>query len=203
MRVLALETACYGEASAALLEEEKLLAKKVWPLGREVSAELVPAVAELAGGVPPDLIVVDRGPGSFTGIRTGIAAAQGLALGWEKELIGLPYFAYYPRAAKKGSELLLLNARAGGGFYYEYRAEKGCSAGYAKAEELPLKFPGCARYYGECDKSTFPGVEFVPVKVERGAEILGRLALEKHLKGETLPPEAIYLHLRANLPKKD
>ena len=203
MRVLSLETACYGEASAALMKEDKVLAKKVWPLGREVSAELVPAVAEMTGGVPPDLIVVDRGPGSFTGIRTGIAAAQGLALGWGCELVGLPYFSYYPRVAEKGSELLLLNARAGGGFYYEYRTEKGCSAGYAKAEELPQKFPDCECYYGECDENTFPGAEYVPVKVERGAESLARLALEKRLKGEALPPEAIYLHLRANLPKKD
>ena len=46
-----------------------------------------------AGGVAPDglrRIIVGQGPGSFAGIRSALAFAQGLALGSQAEVFGLP-----------------------------------------------------------------------------------------------------------------
>src|SRR5690349_14631540 len=58
-------------------------------IGRGHSERLVPMIAEMLDGRRADAIIVGVGPGSFTGIRVGIAAANGLAIGWDAELRGM------------------------------------------------------------------------------------------------------------------
>ena len=201
MSLLALETASYQEASVSFFDEHVGFFQEIFPMGRDLSSQIMPAIEKMVCGRVPEIIVVDRGPGSFTGIRTGLAAAQGLALGWGSKLVGISRFDFYPREKESGNELLLLDAKAGGGFYYEYRTDGKKEAGFCKKDELSLKFPNCARYYGECDETTFPGKRFVSLPSDFDAKYLLMLAMEKMEKGEDLPADAIYLHLRAVLPK--
>jgi tRNA threonylcarbamoyladenosine biosynthesis protein TsaB len=51
--------------------------------------DLLPVLESLLEGQRPDVIGVALGPGSFTGVRIGLASAKGLAEGWGVPLVGL------------------------------------------------------------------------------------------------------------------
>jgi tRNA threonylcarbamoyl adenosine modification protein YeaZ len=87
MLTLVIETAT-AACSVALIAEGRVMAARHEVVGRGHAERLLPMIAELPGGGRADHILVDVGPGSFTGIRVGVAAARGLALGWTAGVSG-------------------------------------------------------------------------------------------------------------------
>jgi len=101
MRVLAIDTAL-AACSVAVLDTEQpgVLASESRPMARGHAEALMPLVAELMKRADLtftaiDRIVVTTGPGSFTGLRVGIAAARGIALAADKPAFGVSTLSAY------------------------------------------------------------------------------------------------------------
>ena len=95
-RILAFDTA--GAAlSVAACHGQRVLAGLHKPLQRGHAEQLAPTIAsvmETAGleFTHLDAVATTVGPGSFTGLRTGLATAQGLSLATGLQLVGLDRF---------------------------------------------------------------------------------------------------------------
>ena len=98
MTVLVIETAT-AACSVALIRDGAVIAAAHDVVGRGHAERLVPMIAALPGQGRAGRILVDVGPGSFTGVRVGLAAARGLAIGWGAEVIGYSSLALVAAAA--------------------------------------------------------------------------------------------------------
>jgi tRNA threonylcarbamoyladenosine biosynthesis protein TsaB len=79
----------------ALVEGGKVVSSRTCPLRLTHSESLLPVVAELLEESAVSLsrvkaVAVAAGPGSFTGLRVGLATAKGLAVGKELPVVGVP-----------------------------------------------------------------------------------------------------------------
>ncbi len=93
MRILAFETSAKA-ASVAILEEDKLLGESYLNCGQTHSRTLMKLAEELLSVcelTAEDITAVAcaAGPGSFTGVRIGTAAAKGFAWGRELPCVGV------------------------------------------------------------------------------------------------------------------
>ena len=95
MKVLGIETS--GDIGGVVLSKDyKIVLSKEFGCMQH-SKELVPAIKSAfhkAGWTPKDidLIAVDVGPGSYTGLRVGITCAKTLAYALQKPVIDVPIF---------------------------------------------------------------------------------------------------------------
>jgi len=106
--------------SAALLDGGDVLAECYELVGRGHAERLLPMVEELLGGRRPDAILIDCGPGSFTGVRVGLAAGHGLAIGWGVPINGFSSMAAIAAASGAAAVAVALQGGHGELFVQSY-----------------------------------------------------------------------------------
>jgi tRNA threonylcarbamoyladenosine biosynthesis protein TsaB len=121
MRVLAIDTAL-AACSAAVLDTAagSIIASESQPMARGHAEALMPLLARVmktSGLAFRDLerVVVTTGPGSFTGLRVGLAAARGLGVATKIPVVGVStlsaYAAPYLDADDKSPVVAAIDAR--------------------------------------------------------------------------------------------
>ncbi|OQB73617.1 MAG: tRNA threonylcarbamoyladenosine biosynthesis protein TsaB [candidate division TA06 bacterium ADurb.Bin131] len=81
------------QTGIAILKDKQILGKKIW-MSKDAGREILPAIDKLIKKVHVlpgdfDYFIISSGPGSWTGIRLGLALAYGLATANERKVFGI------------------------------------------------------------------------------------------------------------------
>ncbi|MGD0841029.1 MAG: tRNA (adenosine(37)-N6)-threonylcarbamoyltransferase complex dimerization subunit type 1 TsaB [Candidatus Acidiferrales bacterium] len=138
MRILAIDTSS-GQGSVALMEDARVLAEESGDSGELSSSGLFRRVGKVLGiaGIKlsdVECFAVAAGPGSFTGLRVGLAAVKGWSEVWQRPIAAVSALkAVAAQATEPGACVVpLLDARRGQlfcGLYRRVSAEGRAAAG--------------------------------------------------------------------------
>lgn len=189
--ILAIETST-ANCSAALFDVDgRCVAHRDELIGRGHAERLVPLIEELMEGRRADRILVGVGPGSFTGIRVGIAAAQGLAIGWNCEISGMSSLALIAAEAGEGSAVAAVVDGGHGELFVQ-------QFGPALADQGPLLNLPPAAAAARIDAAIIAGPAAAKLSAEaKRGEVRecwpsARFALQLPADQRSLPPKPVY-----------
>ena len=209
MKILALETSAKS-VSAAVVENGAVLASAYQNIGLTHSVTLMPLIDSMlknAGLTARDmgLIAVAAGPGSFTGLRIGLAAVKGLA--FPRETLCAPVSTLEALAAAhtgEGTVLCALDARRA----QVYSAAFDLATHTRLLDDDARAVTDLADFVENCKKPLFfvgdgaalcynkysgvPGVLCVPPALRNGrAAAVAYVAKQMAQRGEAVLPEAL------------
>lgn len=178
MKILSADTAT-TILTVAVSEGEQVLAETVLRADRKHSERLLDTAHWVLSecGLTLDAVealAISTGPGSFTGLRVGVSAWKGLALGADLPLVAVPTLDAMTRLGVSGDGLVcpLLDAKMGEVFGAVYRFEGGVRTKLAEDRVCPVEklleeldgsvlFVGDgAALYRERIKALIPGASF-------------------------------------------
>jgi tRNA threonylcarbamoyladenosine biosynthesis protein TsaB len=133
--MLALDTATPACTAALFDADGTLLAQADEIMSRGHAEKLMPLLDLMLDGRRADAILVGCGPGSFTGLRVGIAAAHGLAIGWNVPVLGLSTLALIA-AGMPGEEPVAIALTGGHGELFVQQFDRGPLAPSAPVASL-------------------------------------------------------------------
>ena len=191
MVILAIDTALGAVAACAYdAQTDKVLASERVELQRGHAEALVPLIERLAADLPGrfesiDQIAVTIGPGSFTGIRVGVACARSLGTACSVDVIGVSTLAAFaaPLVGRGDSQVACVIDARHGNVYFECYDSGG--AIIHEAASLPVR--EAASLLG--DSPTIlagPGASLVAIEAwSQGRKV--------EVGGETVSPDIAYV----------
>lgn len=157
MKILAFDTAGNG-CSVCLWDDGQVLAEDTMTMAHGQAERLIPMIATVQerAGIAWDVIdrlAVTVGPGSFTGLRVGLAAAQGLTLAVGVPVIGITTLEVYAARAQaegvSGAVLVAVDARRDDLYLQAFLPHEGGVQAVAAAVAAPVgEVAGLLRSWG-------------------------------------------------------
>ncbi len=202
MIVLALDT-CLGACSAALTDGDRPATWRSEPMARGHQERLAPMVRDLMGEARLAFGALDRigvtvGPGSFTGLRVGLAFAKGLALALDRPCVGVGSLeALAASAGSPGFCAAVIDA--GRGHVYLQLFEAGLPLSAPDSLPVAVAAERLARAVGRRDARLVGSGAMLLAPLFPGAEVVGLSApsptavarLAAHVSPS--PPRPLYL----------
>ncbi|MDD6483669.1 MAG: tRNA (adenosine(37)-N6)-threonylcarbamoyltransferase complex dimerization subunit type 1 TsaB [Clostridiales bacterium] len=206
MKVLAIDTSS-NVASAAVVEDGRLLGEYILNHKKTHSQKIMPMIDALLCDLELDVKDIDlfaaaNGPGSFTGLRIGVAAVKGLAHALNKPVVGISTLAGLAYNLPYAEHIIvpIMDARRNNVYTASYIWDEGFrEIGEPEAMSIEECIDACSdfldtifvgdgvRAYGEYITSRL-GTHALfapPSAMEQRASSIAMLALEKAKKGET------------------
>lgn len=210
--LLALDTSA-ERGSLALFDGERLIGETWLDAGERHAASLLVSLDRLLAEHGCALARIDRialsiGPGSFTGLRIGLASALGLTFGTDRLLVPVPTLAALATQAGVGARAIapILDARRGEVYAGLYRAdghalgEDSCGSLGDFLTSLPVAGPiaflggGVGPHREAITASLGVRAEFLPDAAGcLRASSVGRLGARLDAAGRSLAPERVEL----------
>ncbi|MBO5416616.1 MAG: tRNA (adenosine(37)-N6)-threonylcarbamoyltransferase complex dimerization subunit type 1 TsaB [Clostridia bacterium] len=204
MKILALDSTAIA-ASVALTENESLLAEYTVLNGNTHSETLLPMIKSALGTFGTEardieLFAVSEGPGSFTGVRIGVATVKGLAFDSKTPCVGVSTLEAlaYNLVGSAGLICPVMNARRSQVYTAIFRSDgesitrltEDCAISIAELDELLAEYGEPVRFCGDGYDITLPELkkcEYIPTPVRlrsQSAYSVAVCALRKYNDGK-------------------
>jgi len=227
MKILAIDSSA-KTATAAVYDNKQLLALSVLNVTETHSESLMPTVEDLlnrcalsASGI--DIFAVSCGPGSFTGVRIGVACIKGLAFGGKKcvsvsTLEALAHNFYTcdgiicPVMDARRSQVYNALFKYEGTELKRLTEDRLLTVGelFSEIERLGEKVRFCGDGYSLVIKSIEslkPNFEYIPssqTQIWQNAASVAEIAYEKFLNGEVVTDSELKpIYLRASQAERE
>ncbi len=180
----------------ALFEEGRLLAHVHERVGRGHAERLIPMIADLPERGRAGELLVDCGPGSFTGVRVGLAAARAFGFAWAAPVHGYSSLALIAAAGFAAEPSLDSLAVALIGGHGEYFVQRFARQGVRPIAPLRSLRPEDAALACAGDAIAGSGAEAMALVGASGEVLMvepdARNTLLLTAENASLPPSPIY-----------
>lgn len=221
--ILAIDTST-RLAGVALYDGTQVLAEAVWHSQNYHTVELTPTIQAMLQRAGLDMsavkvVGVATGPGSFTGLRIGLAAAKGIALGGNIPVVGIPTLDFLAAAQPISDMTMYAVLRSGRGRLsvdsYQVIDGKWCSENQLKVLDIQTLSQSISKPTYVCGELTgeerrFLGRKWKNVILASAAQsirrpsFLAELAWQRFSEGQVDDPVSlapIYLHIGDPIPE--